>query len=229
MKLMDKLVDKCIEPKGFALKDYRKYAKLNSKRADELVKTIQKQVNKYLRDKSINENIIEKIKYKRDNESEELVDLFSSDEFGHIIGELSFCLRVYAYKEIYGKVSFKRRKSTVDIINEIKNFTIYYTLITVNDLTKTGNVSWNGRKFEGTGTDTAITIVRFITDYLDKIKYLAQTIASGNKTYIQGAVDRFDVEDVIDYEVSPFEEFPSKYDQIIQKIREEENNNELNN
>lgn len=229
MKLMDKLVDKCIEPKGFALKDYRKYTKSNSKRSDELVKTIQKQVNTYLRDKSINESIIEKIKYKRDNESEELVKLFSSDEFGHIIGELSFCLRVYAYKEIYGKVSLKRRKSTVQIINEIRDFTIYYTLILINHLSKTGNINWNGEKFLGTGTDIAITIIRYITDYIDKIEYLAQTIETGNISYIQGAVERFDVEDVIDYEVSPFEEFPSKYDQIIQKIREEENNNELNN
>lgn len=229
MKLMDKLVDKCIQPKGFALKEYKKYKESNSKNADKLVDTVQKQVDKFLADKSLSEDLIMKIKYKRDAESEELVDLFSSDEFGHIIGELSFGLRVYAYKEIYGKISIKRRKSTVDVLNEIKDFTVYYTLIVVNDITKTGKISWNGKKFEGTGTDTAITIVRYITDYLDKIKYLAQTIASGNKAYIQGAVDRFDVQNVRDYEVSPFKDFPNKYDEIIQRIREEENNNELNN
>lgn len=228
MKLLDKFISKCIEPAGIVLKDYKKYKESNFKKIDNLVAKIQKAVNTYLRDLASNESLIEKIKYKRDNESIELVKLFSSEEFGKIVGEITFCMRVYGLKEIFGNASPKRTKTTVQVLRDVFDFMVYYTLIFINDLNKTGEIVWDGESFEGNGTDSAITTLRYMTDYLDKIDYLADVIEEGDKGLIEIAIERFDVENVFDYEVSPFPEFPSKYDQIVQQQREKENNDGIN-
>ena len=226
MKLIEKLKDKLNEPTGINLKDYRKCSESNSRKVDKIIADLEKLTTKVLNLELVEDEKLYHFDYLRDVESLQYGNFFGYEEFGSVVAELNFNFRVLGNAVVANDLSSKLLLRMVEVLSEVREMVLYYTLVCVNDKKNGGNINWDGENFVGTGGTPVVETLRYMTDYVMYLEMLIDNIYEVDKIEIEATLEQFEAENINDYSVSIFPEFPSRYDVAVQKTREESDGEE---